>query len=244
MLSFSPLETYLLTTLLFPAAIAGGSTWFIATSRHNALRRMVTDAAVESDVHNEGLDPITSKNADYLLFALLFNLTYLTVNPFQVNQLLFHSAIFYAASLVAFLTGLFLVLSFQLRFLPRRYAILGVTFASVGSVVITATVRFGFAQGTATGTATGSAAGTSTGAAAGLLLGGQVGMILIPIVLVAGAWTLAVISFLADRGADRWTLPFRIPWDRAYRMLLYGILLGWLGIVISLIPTLILLSGA
>lgn len=244
MLSFSPLETYLLTTLLFPAAIAGGATWFIATSRHNALRRMVTDTAVESDVHNERLDPISAKNADYLLFSLLFNLTYLTVNPLQVNQLLFHSAIFYAASLIAFLAGLFLVLSFELRFLPRRYSILGVTFAAVGSVVVTATVRFGFAQGSATGSATGSAAGDSTGAAAGLLLGGQVGMILIPIVLVGGAWTLALIAFLADRVADRWTLPFRMPWDRAYRMLLYGILLGWLGIVISLIPTILLLTRA
>ena len=244
MISFSPLETYLLTTLLFPAAVAGGLTWFIATAKYNALRSMVTDATVESDVHNERLDPLTSKNAEYLLFALLFNLTYLTVSPLQVNQLLFHSAIFYAAALVAFMAGLFLVLSFELRFLPRRYAILGVTFAAVGSVVITATVRFGFAQGTAAGSATGSATGTATGTASGLLLGGQVGMILVPIVLVASSWTLALISFLADRGADRWTLPFRMPWERAYRMLLYGILLGWLGIVISLIPTLILLTGA
>ena len=244
MLSFSPLETYLLTTLLFPAAVAGGATWFIATSSHNALRRKLTHATVESDVQNERLDPISAKNADYLLFALLFNLTYLTVNPLQVNQLLFHSAIFYAASLVAFLGGLFLVLAFELRFLPRRFTILGVTFATVGSVVLTATVRFGFAKGTATGTATGSATGTATGTASGLLLGGQVGMILIPIVLVAGAWTLALISFLADRGSDRWTLPFRIPWDQAYRMLLYGIFLGWLGIVISLIPTILLLTRA
>lgn len=236
MFSFSPLETYLLTVLLFPAVVAGGLTWFIVNTKHNALRRMMTDDSVESDVQNERLDPVTSRNAEFLLFALIFNLTYLTVNPLQVNQLLFHSAVFYAASIIAFLLGLFLALSFELRFIPHRFTILGIAFAAVGSVVATATLRFGFAQGEASADA--------TGAANGALLAGQQGMILVPIVLVACAWVLALVALILEQGSDRVTLPFRIPWDKAYRLLIAGIVMGYIGILVSLIPNLMLLMGA
>lgn len=224
----SPLVTFLLTQLLFPAAVAIGVTMFISQWVRSHLKNTLTAPALESDLRNEALDPSSQRNAEFLIFALLFNLTYLTVDPTLVNGLLFHSPVLYALALVFFLVGLFVVLTFELRFIPSRYTILGGAFAAAGSVVVLATIRLGFAQGSATGTA--------SGTAVGLIPGSSVGMVLVPIVIIACAWTIAFFALIIEAVGEKWALPFRFPSDRAFKSLTLAVVLGWVGIMIAVIP--------
>jgi hypothetical protein len=236
------LVTFLLTQILFPAAVAIAAAIFISRWVRGGLRRKLSAPAVESDVQNEELDPISERNAQYLIFALVFNVSYLTIDPTLVNQILFQSPLFYAASLAFFLVGLFVALMFELRFVPQHFTLLGIAFAAAGSIVVLATVRFNFAGATSTGSSTGSSSGSSTGSSTGLVPGSHVGMMLVPVVLVTCAWSVAVIALLAEGRNWKWTLPFRFPSEGAYRTLLLAVVLGWVGIMLALIPMLIRLA--
>lgn len=228
------LETFLLTQFVFPAAVALAATWGISRWVENHLRNRLTASPVESDLANERLDPINERNADFLVFALVFNVAYLTVDPTLVNQLLFNSPVFYACALVFFLLGLFMVLNFELRFISHRYSILGVAFAAVGTVIVLATIRLGFAQGTATGSA--------TGTATGLIPGSHVSMILVPLVLIACAWSMAVAALVAEGFGRRALLPLRIPLEGPFRTLSSSVVFGYIGILLCLVPTIIRLA--
>lgn len=222
------LVTYLTETLVFPGLVAIGLT-FLTTyiSRGSERKNDSTPRQVESDLHNEFLDSGLERYTPFLFFALYFNLAFLTANvALEVGSGSILTTI-YATAVVCFLVALFITLLFELRFANWRYVAIGLAFALFGTVVIFSALQFGFAMGEATGTAAGSATGT------GIVKRGT--DILVPITLAGGAWVLAAIAFYNEFRGKSISMPFRVPNARAYNLFLGALVIGWAGVCLAVI---------
>jgi Kef-type K+ transport system membrane component KefB len=230
----------LIEIIAFPAVIAVGLSLLTVREANRQLRSYSSPVSVESDLRNENLDPSIHSLNHLLFFALYFNLIYLTVNLSVVQATLFDSPYVYAACIAAFMVALFLALSFVFRFNDRKYAVIGVLFAIVATVVVITSVQLGFGHWVAYGSS-GSTGSNGAGASSGLALGGQAVNLVVPIVIAGCAWVLAVLAILIDLGYVPNHLPFRFPTASAYNMLLSALLLGWVGVMLAIIHPLMTL---
>lgn len=223
---------YLLEVIAFPLLGALGLSYFTTREATSHVRRLGSPMAVESDLHNENLDPSIHTLTFWLLFSLYFNIIYLTVNLGLVEKTLFNSPYIYAASIAAFLIALFFAFSYVFRFNDRKYAVIGVTYSILGTVVIATSVQFGYGRWVAEGASASSAASAYT-----LAGGGQ--NLVIPVVLAGCAWILTLVAFLLDLGVGFEHLPFRFTGNRAYNTLILTLMLGYLGVTLAILHPLL-----
>lgn len=219
---------YLAEAEVFPAAVALALSYVTMQASDRYLKAHRTDPVVESELRNENLDPSIHRLGYWLFFALYFNIIYLTVNLTLVERTLFNSPYIYAAALAAFLLATYLALLFVFRFNDRRFAITGIAFSVLGTVVVTATIQLGFGHWTAYGS-------SATSASTGYTLAGQAQQMVIPIVLAAVAWVITLVSFLLDSGTLAEHLPFRFEKTGGYKTLLAALVMGWAGVMLSVL---------
>ncbi len=217
--------------LLFPLAAALLLTFATQEAIWYERKRLLHEPVSESDLRNEWLEPAFPKLTAILLFAVFFNLAYLTVNATTFQDYLLKSTAFYVASLVLLLVGLFVVLAFHFRFSPRRFYFLSISFSLSGTIVLLTALSGGFAQGSATG--------SSTASSTALTLLGVPAATFLPYVLVGTTWALAVAAFLLELRPDRHLPGLRIPDRRAYRLFLAGLFLSWAGVLLFTLPPLL-----
>ena len=219
---------YLAEVIAFPGVLALALSYFTVREARATSSTPGTPIEVESDLRNENLDPSVHGLSYWLFFAIYFNVIYLTVNLSLVQRTLFNSPFVYAACLAAFILALFFALLFVLRFHERRYAIIGVIFSVIGTVVITSSVQLGFGHWVAYGA-------TASSASSAYTLAGQAQDMVIPIVMAGAAWVLTLVAFLMDLGVMPEHLPFRFEGNRAYQTLLATIILGWVGVMLAVL---------
>lgn len=220
--------SFLVETLLFPALIGAALTYLtLYLSRPSAFNNRSTPRAVESDLHNEHLDSELERYTPWLFFALYFNIAFLTANvALDIGKGSLLTTV-YSTAVVCFLIALFVTLVFELRFKSWRYVAIGLAFSVFGTVVIFSAIQFGFAMGTAVGTAAGTGLATRGTAIA------------VPLSLASGAWCLAAIAFLLASKGDRIVLPLRLPNSQSYNLFLGALVIGWVGVCLALIHSLL-----
>jgi Kef-type K+ transport system membrane component KefB len=230
----------LIEIIAFPAVIAVGLSLLTVREANRQLRSLKSPVSVESDLRNENLDPSIHSLNHLLFFALYFNLIYLTVNLQVVQATLFNSPFIYAACIAAFMVALFLALSFVFRFNDRKYAVIGILFSIVATIVIVTALQLGFGHWVAYGS-TGSSGSTGSTGSNGLSIAGQATDYIVPIVIAGCAWVLAIIAILIDMGYVPNHLPFRFPSSSAYNILLAALVLGWIGVMLAILHPLLTL---
>ncbi len=216
---------YLLEVLAFPLALAAGLTLVTTREVDRYYRNRNTTSLLVSEEENEQLDPSMHGLTKWLLFALFFNIVYLTVNISLVQATLFDSVYLYVASVGAFLVASFLALVYAFRFHEKRFLITGIAFSILGTVVIFSSIQLGFGHWTAYGTSASSA--TSIGAKAPDYI--------VPIVMAGVVWAITLVSFLLDLRVGERFLPFRIEQPEGYRVMLAALALGWTAMLIAMI---------
>ncbi|MCL4324753.1 MAG: hypothetical protein M1144_04760 [Candidatus Thermoplasmatota archaeon] len=223
---------YLAEIIAFPAAVAGGLTYLTVTESERFLKSRKTSAIIESELQNENMDPGVQSTAKWLLFALYFNLTYMTVNIALVQETLFNTPYVYAAAIAAFVIATFIALSFAFRFHEKRYVITGVAFSVLGTVVILASLQLGFGHWTAYGS-------SASSASTGTTLTGRTQDLIVPIVMAGVAWAITLVSFLLDLNLIEHHLPFRFERPGSYNLLMAAVVIGYIGVTLSVLHPLL-----
>ncbi len=220
---------YLLEELAFPLVLAALLTFLTLREVERFYRSKNSTVVIESEEQNEELDPSIHGLTKWLLFALFFNITYLTVNIALVQETLFNSVYLYVASIAVFLVASFLALIYTFRFHEKRYLITGVAFSILGTIVIFSSIQLGFGHWTAYGSSASSA--TS--------IGNKAPDYLVPIVIAGVAWAITLLSFMLDLRVVERDLPFRLSSPEGYRTMLASLTLGWTAVMLAMVHPLL-----